>query len=47
VQNDHYAYLVGALIFDAKELPFAGTGGAIWSVAYEYVQGYRLWPTNA
>src|SRR3981189_1202625 len=25
-----------------EELLFAGTGGAIWSVAYEYVQGYRL-----
>ena len=29
-----------------EELLFAGTGGAIWSVAYEYVQGYRLEPTN-
>jgi len=27
-----------------EELLFAGTGGAIWSVAYEYVQGYRLEP---
>ena len=25
-----------------EELLFAGTGGAIWSVAYEYVHGYRL-----
>jgi hypothetical protein len=29
-----------------EELLFAGTGGAIWSVAYEYVQGYRLEPAN-
>ncbi len=28
-----------------EELLFAATGGAIWSVAYEYVQGYRLEPT--
>jgi lycopene cyclase-like protein len=27
-----------------EELLFAATGGAIWSVAYEYVQGYRLEP---
>ncbi len=27
-----------------EELLFAGTGGAIWSVAYEYVQCYRLEP---
>lgn len=25
-----------------QELLFAATGGAIWSVAYEYVHGYRL-----
>ena len=25
-----------------EELLFAATGGAIWSVAYEYVHGYRL-----
>jgi Lycopene cyclase len=25
-----------------EELLFAATGGAIWSVAYEYVRGYRL-----
>lgn len=25
-----------------EELMFASTGGAIWSVAYEYLQGYRL-----
>jgi len=34
-------YLLGVPI---EELLFAGTGGAIWSVAYEYVQGYRLEP---
>ncbi len=30
-----------------EELLFAGTGGAVWSVAYEYVQGYRLEPAAA
>ena len=25
-----------------EELLFAATGGAIWSVAYEYLHGYRL-----
>ncbi len=30
-----------------EELLFAGTGGAIWSVAYEYLQGYRLEPANS
>ena len=34
-------YLLGVPL---EELLFAGTGGAIWSVAYEYVQGYRLKP---
>ena len=34
-------YVVGVPI---EELLFAATGGAIWSVAYEYVQGYRLEP---
>jgi hypothetical protein len=34
-------YVVGIPI---EELLFAATGGAIWSVAYEYVQGYRLEP---
>jgi hypothetical protein len=34
-------YLFGVPI---EELLFATTGGAIWSVAYEYVQGYRLGP---
>jgi Lycopene cyclase len=37
-------YVAGVPI---EELLFAGTGGAIWSVAYEYVQGYRLEPANA
>ncbi len=35
-------YIAGVPI---EELLFAGTGGAIWSVAYEYVQGYRLQPS--
>jgi len=35
-------YILGVPI---EELLFAATGGAIWSVAYEYVQGYRLEPT--
>ncbi len=34
-------YILGVPI---EELLFASTGGAIWSVAYEYVQGYRLSP---
>src|SRR5260370_10129435 len=34
-------YVAGVPI---EELLFAGTGGAIWSVAYEYVQGYPLQP---
>jgi Lycopene cyclase len=36
-------YIAGVPI---EELLFAGTGGAIWSVAYEYVQGYRLQPAH-
>ncbi|HEX8817028.1 MAG TPA: lycopene cyclase domain-containing protein [Terriglobales bacterium] len=32
-------YVLGVPI---EELLFAGTGGAIWSVAYEYYYGYRL-----
>jgi hypothetical protein len=36
-------YLLGVPI---EELLFAATGGAIWSVAYEYVQGYRLSPES-
>jgi len=36
-------YIAGVPI---EELLFAGSGGAIWSVAYEYVQGYRLEPAN-
>jgi hypothetical protein len=27
-----------------EELMFAASGGAVWSVAYEYLQGYRLSP---
>jgi hypothetical protein len=34
-------YILGVPI---EELLFAASGGAIWSVAYEYVQGYRLEP---
>jgi hypothetical protein len=37
-------YVLGVPI---EELLFAATGGAIWSVAYEYVQGYRLSPASA
>ncbi len=37
-------YVLGVPI---EELLFAATGGAIWSVAYEYVQGYRLEPATA
>jgi hypothetical protein len=35
---------LGIFIFRVpiEELMFASTGGAIWSVAYEYLQGYRL-----
>jgi hypothetical protein len=36
-------YVLGVPI---EELLFAATGGAIWSVAYEYVQGYRLSPES-
>jgi len=38
--------LLGIYIFKVpiEELLFASTGGAIWSVAYEYLQGYRLAP---
>jgi hypothetical protein len=43
------AHLLGIYVrgVPIEELLFAGTGGAIWSVAYEYVQGYRLEPANA
>jgi len=36
--------LIGVRILGVpiEELLFAATGGAIWSVAYEYVHGYRL-----
>lgn len=33
---------VGVLGVPIEELLFAATGGAVWSVAYEYVYGYRL-----
>jgi len=33
---------IGILGVPIEELLFAATGGAIWSVAYEYVFGYRL-----
>lgn len=36
-------YVLGVPI---EELLFAATGGAIWSVAYEYVFGYRLEATG-
>jgi hypothetical protein len=38
------ANLLGIFIHGVpiEELLFAATGGAIWSVAYEYVHGYRL-----
>ncbi len=41
-------HLLGIYVLSVpiEELLFAGTGGAIWSVAYEYVQGYRLEPAN-
>lgn len=41
--------LMGIYVFGVpiEELLFAATGGAIWSVAYEYVQGYRLSPELA
>ena len=36
--------LIGIYIFGVpiEELLFAATGGAVWSVAYEYLQGYRI-----
>jgi lycopene cyclase-like protein len=38
--------LLGIYIFKVpiEELMFASSGGAIWSIAYEYLQGYRLVP---
>jgi lycopene cyclase-like protein len=38
--------LLGVYIFGVpiEELLFAASGGAVWSVAYEYLQGYRLAP---
>lgn len=43
IQNLSGIYVLGVPI---EELLFASTGGAIWSVAYEYVQGYRLSPES-
>jgi hypothetical protein len=37
-------YIVGVPI---EELLFAATGGAVWSVAYEYLHGYQLAPAEA
>ena len=37
-------YVAGVPI---EELMFASTGGAIWSIAYEYLEGYRLVPGRA
>lgn len=39
--NISHIYLHGVPI---EELMFASTGGAVWSVAYEYFQGYRFAP---
>ena len=41
--------LLGIYVFGVpvEELMFAASGGAIWSIAYEYVQGYRLSPERA
>jgi hypothetical protein len=41
LQNLLGIYILGVPI---EELLFAATGGAIWSVAYEYVHGYRVLP---
>ena len=30
-----------------EELMFAASGGAVWSIAYEYIQGYRLAPNRS
>jgi hypothetical protein len=44
--HDHYNVpnLLGIYVWKVpiEELLFAASGGAVWSVAYEYVQGYRL-----
>ena len=39
VKNLLKIYALGVPI---EELMFAGSGGAVWSAAYEYLQGYRL-----
>ena len=43
------AHLLGIYVCGVpiEELLFAGTGGATWSAAYEYLQGYRLEPGSA
>jgi len=46
---DHYYTLsnisgIRLLGVPIEELMFASTGGAVWSVAYEYFQGYRFTP---
>ena len=41
LQNLLGNYILGVPI---EELLFAATGGAVWSVAYEYVHGYRVLP---
>ena len=46
---DHYytlSNISGIRLFGVpiEELMFASTGGAVWSVAYEYFQGYRFTP---
>jgi len=44
--HNHYNVpnLLGIYVWKVpiEELLFAASGGAVWSVAYEYVQGYRL-----
>ena len=46
--SEHYnvSNLLGISIkgVPIEELMFAASGGAVWSVAYEYIQGYRLAP---
>jgi hypothetical protein len=38
--------LLGIYVFGIpiEELLFAAAGGAVWSVAYEYLHGYKLTP---
>ena len=37
-------HLLGIYVFrvPVEELMFAASGGAVWSIAYEYVRGYRI-----